>query len=146
MILAEIERLHGQLRKSQELARHVLADPASRGDRRLEADAYWALAYALAMQAKAEQAEAERTRAKDIESALAQGTRFSGVFADAKYHLCARDAAGALAILSAAVAKGFPDPIVLNDPTFAALRENPDFAPIAAAVAPRFRPNGAARR
>jgi hypothetical protein len=139
VILAEIERLDRQLWKSQELARRVLADPAGRGERRLEADAHWAHAYALAMQAKTEGAEAERTHALDIESALAQGTAFTGVFADAKYHLCAGDAAGALAILFEAVAKGFHDPIVPNDATFAALRENPDFAPIAAAVAPHFR-------
>ena len=110
------------------------------GDRRLEADARWAHAYALAMRAKTEEAEAERTRALDIESALAQGAAFPGVFANAKYHLCGGNADRALAILREAVGKGFHDPIVLNDPTFAALRYNPEFAPIAAAVAPRVRP------
>jgi non-specific serine/threonine protein kinase/serine/threonine-protein kinase len=139
VILADIERLDRRLQKSQDLARQVLADPAVRGDRRLEADAHWAHAYALAMLAKRPEAEAERASALDIEFALAQGTAFPGVFADAKYHLCAGDAAQALVILREAVAKNFHDPIILNDPTFAALRENPDFAPIAAAVAPRFR-------
>ena len=124
----------------------MLADPAVRGDRRLEADAHWAHAYALAMQAKTEEAEAERTLALNIESAVAQGVLFPGVFAHAKYHVCAGDAARALAILREAVAKGFHDPIVLNDPTFAALRENPDFAPIAAAVTPRVRPGAAAKQ
>ncbi|MGH9662946.1 MAG: tetratricopeptide repeat protein, partial [Bryobacteraceae bacterium] len=140
VILADIERLERRLPKSEELARNVLADPAVRGDRRGEADARWAHAYALAMQAKMEEAGAERARALAIESALAQGVAFPTVFADAKYHLCAGDAARAIAILSEAVAKGFHDPIVLNDPTFAVLRENPDFAPIAAAVAPRVLP------
>ena len=83
-----------------------------------------------------EEADAERTRALDIESAVGQGVAFPGVFADAKYHLCAGDAARAIAILREAVAKGFHDPIVLNDPTFASLRERPDFAPIAAAARP----------
>ena len=83
-----------------------------------------------------EEAETERPQALAIESALAQGVAFPGVFADAKYHLCAGNTPRALATLRAAVAKGFQDPIVLNDPTFPALRESPDFAPIAAAVAP----------
>ena len=124
----------------------MLADPAARGDRRLEADARWARAYALAMQAKTEEAEAERMRALDIESAMAQGAAFPGVFADAKYYVCAGDVARALAILREAVAKGFHDPIVLHDPAFASLRERPDFAPIAAAVAPRARPGAVLAR
>jgi len=144
VILAEIERLEKQLPKSEDLARRVLADPAVRSDQRLEADAYWAHAYALAMQAKKEEAAAERTRALNIESAMAQGAAFPGVFAHAKYHLCSGDTARVLAILREAVAKGFHDPIVLNDPTFASLRENPDFAPIAAAIAPRVRLGGTA--
>ena len=140
VILADIERLEKRVLKSQELASKVLADPAVHSDRRLEADARWMHAYALAMQAKTEEAEAEHKRALDIETALAKGAAFPGVFADAKYHLCAADAAQALRILREAVAKGFRDPIVLNDPTFAALRSHPDFAPVAAAVAPRFPP------
>jgi serine/threonine-protein kinase len=140
LILAEIERLSNHLMKSEELARRVLADPALRGDQRLEADARWAHAYALAMEAKTAEAEAERLHALQIESAAAQGAAFPGVFAHAKYHLCAGDATRALAILRDAVAKGFHDPIVLHDPTFAALRQSPEFAPIAAAVAPRVRP------
>jgi eukaryotic-like serine/threonine-protein kinase len=140
VILADIERLEAQLVKSEELARRVLADPALGGDRRLEADARWAHAYALAMQTKIKEAEAERTRALDMESALAQGAAFPGVIANAKYHLCAGNADRALATLREAVGKGFHDPIVLNDPTFAALRYNPEFAPIAAAVAPHVRP------
>ena len=143
VILADIERLERRLLKSEELARGVLADPAVRGDRRVEADARWAHAYALAMQAKMEEAEAERTRALAIESAMGQGVAFPGVFADAKYHLCAGNAPRALATLNDAVAKGFHDPIVLYDPTFASFRESPDFAPIAAAVAPRIRPAAA---
>ena len=119
VILADIERLEQRLLKSEELARGVLADPAVRGDRRVEADSRWAHEYALAMQVKMGEAEAERTRALAIESALAQGVAFPGVFADAKYHLYAGNAARALAILRQAVAKGFHDPIVLNDPTFA---------------------------
>jgi serine/threonine-protein kinase len=146
VILADIERLEKQFLKSEELARHVLADPAVGSDRRLEADARWAHAYALAMQAKTEEAEAERERALDIESVLAQGTAFPGVFAHAKYHLCAGNAARAVAILREAVAQGFHDPIVLNDPTFASLRDNPDFETIAAALAPRVRPAAAARQ
>lgn len=145
VILAEIERLERRLEKSQELARGVLADPAVHGDRRLEADARWAHAYALVMQAKTEEAEAVRTRALEIEASMTQGAVFPGVFAHAKYYVCARDAARALAILREAVAKGFHDPIVLNDPTFTALRGSPDFAPIAAAVARRVPPGPAAR-
>jgi len=138
--VAEIERLNGQALKSRQLAERVLADPAARGDRRLEADAHWARAYALAIQAQMEEAEAERRRALDIESAMAQGPAFQSVFADAKYYVCARDAARAITILRAAVAQGFHDPMVLYDPAFASLRDRPDFAPIAAAVAPRARP------
>ena len=41
------------------------------------------------MQAKTEEAEAERARALNIESAMAQGAAFPGVFAHATYHLCA---------------------------------------------------------
>ena len=144
VILSDIERLDRQLLKSQALAERVLADPAVRGDRRLEADARWAHAYALAMQAKTEEAEAERTRALDIESVVAQGAAFPGVFAHAKYRVCAGDAAGALAILREAVAQGFHDPLILHDPAFASLRESSDFAPIAAAVASRVRPGAAA--
>jgi tetratricopeptide (TPR) repeat protein len=146
VILADIERLEKRVMKSRELASRVLADPAVHSDRRLEADARWAHAYALAMQAKTEEAEAEHKRALDIETALAKGAAFPGVFADAKYHLCAADAAQALRILREAVAKGFRDPIVLNDPTFAALRSHPDFAPVAAAVAPRFPPGATANQ
>jgi serine/threonine-protein kinase len=146
IILAEIERLEGRLPKSEELARGVLADPAVRSDRRIQADARWAHAYALAMQAKTEEAEAERSRALAIESALAQGVAFPGVFADAKYKLCSGDVAAAIATLREAVAKGFRDPAILNDPTFAVLRGSPDFAPLAAAVAPRGFPAMPARK
>ena len=68
---------------------------------------------------------------------MAQGPALQAVFADAKYYVCAGNATRALAILRGAIAKGFHDPIVLHDPTFASLRERPDFAPIAAAVTPR---------
>ena len=138
--LAELERLSGRSLKSQQLAERVLADPAARVDRRLEADARWARAYALAMQEQTEEAEAERMRALHIESTMAQGPAFQGVFADAKYYVCAGDAVRALAILGNAAAQGFHDPIVLHDPAFASLRKRPDFAPIAAAVTPRVRP------
>lgn len=144
VILADIERLDRRLQKSEELARGVLADPAVHRDRRLEADARWAHAYALAMQAKMEEAEGERKQALAIESALGEGVAFPGVFADAKYRLCAGDVAGSIAILREAAAKGFHDPVVLSDPAFAVLRENPDFAPIAAAVTPRGLPAPAA--
>jgi len=142
--LAELERLNGRSLKSQELAERVLADPAARGDRRLEADARWTRAYALAMQEQTEEAEAERTRALDIESAMAQGPAFQGVFGDAKYYVCAGDAVRALATLRDAVAKGFHDPMILHDPAFASLRERPDFVPIAAAVTPHVRPGALA--
>jgi tetratricopeptide (TPR) repeat protein len=144
IILAEIELLETRLQQSEELARSVLADPAARGDRRLEADAHWAHAYALGMQANMQEAETERTRALEIETAMPQGA-FPGVFAHAKYYVCAGVAARALAMLREAVAKGFHDPIVLNDPTFATLRKTPDFAPIAAAVTPRVRSRAATR-
>jgi serine/threonine-protein kinase len=143
LILADIERLEKRVLKSQERASRVLADPAVHRDQRLEADARWAHAYALAMQEKTEEAEAEHRRALDIETALAKGAAFPGVFADAKYHLCAADADQALRILREAVAEGFRDPIVLNDPTFAALRSHPDFAP---AVASRFPPGATAKQ
>jgi tetratricopeptide (TPR) repeat protein len=144
--LAELERLDGRSQKSQELAERVLADPAAHRDRRLEADARWARAYALAMQAQTDEAEAERMRALDMESAMAvaQGPALQAESADAKYYMCAGDAVRALAILRGAVAKGFHDPIVLHDPAFASLRERPDFAPIAAAVTPRGRPGAPA--
>ena len=128
VILAEIERLEKHFLKSQELARGVLADPAVSGDQRLEADARWAHAYALAMLAKTDEAEAARARALDLESAAAHGAAFPGVYAHAKYYLCAGNPDRALAILRDAVAKGFHDPIVLHDPAF---------APIAAALLER---------
>jgi serine/threonine-protein kinase len=137
--LAEIERLDGRLLKSRELAEGVLADPAARIDRRLEADARWARAYALAVQKQADEAEAERVRALNVESAMAQGPAFQGVFAEAKYYACAGNLPRALDLLRGAVAKGFHDPIVLHDPAFAPLRASSDFAPIAAAVTPRAR-------
>jgi len=143
VILADIERLERHAVTSQALAERVLTDPAVRNNRRLEADARWARAYALATQAQREEAEAERSRALDLEAAMAQGTPFAGVFAHAKYHVCAGDPARALTVLREAVAQGFHDPIVLQDPTVASLRERPDFAPIAAAVAPRVRPGSA---
>jgi serine/threonine-protein kinase len=137
--LAELERLDGRPLKSRELAERVLADPAARADRRLEADARWTRAYALAKQEQTEEAEAERERALRIESAMAQGPASQGAFADAKYYACAGNETRALAILREAVAKGYHDPIVLHDPAFAALRASADFAPIAAAVTPRVR-------
>jgi serine/threonine-protein kinase len=136
VILADIARLDHQLPESQALAERVLADPAVRTNHRLEADARWARAYALAMQAKMSDAEAEHLRALDLEHAAAQGPALPGVFANAKYYVCAGDAAHALAILRDAVAKGFHDPIVLHDPAFASVRESAGFAPIAAAVTP----------
>ena len=146
VILADIEGLQGQWLRSQALAERVLADPAVRGDRVLEADARWARACALAVQARTAEAEAERTRALEIESAVVEKAAFPGVFAHAKYLVCAGDPARAITILRAAVAQGFHDPIVLHDPTFASLRDRPDFAPIAAAVAPRARPGAVLAR
>jgi eukaryotic-like serine/threonine-protein kinase len=140
VILADIERLQGQVHTSEAVAERVLADPAVQGDRVLEADARWVHACALALQAKTADAEAERKRAAQIESAVADEAAFPGVLAQAKYLACAGDAAQAITILRAAASKGFRDPLVLHDPAFASLRARPDFAPIAAAVAPRTRP------
>jgi ATP/maltotriose-dependent transcriptional regulator MalT len=145
VILADLERLEGRLLESRELAQRALTDPVLSNDRRLEADARWIRACVLATQTKTEEAETERTRALDIESTMAPGTGFPGVVAQAKYQVCAGNAAGAIAILREAVANGFQDPIVLHDPTFASLRERPDFAPIAAAVRPRARPGEPSR-
>jgi serine/threonine protein kinase/tetratricopeptide (TPR) repeat protein len=142
VLLAEIERLQGDWHGSQVLAERVLADPAVRGDRLLEADARWAHACALAAQARTADAEAERTRALEIDSHFEQAP-LAGVVAHAKYLVCAGDAPGAIALLRDAVAHGFHDPTVLRDPALASLRARPDFAPIAAAVAPRTHPAGA---
>lgn len=141
--LAEIERLEGQWQQSQGLAERVLFDPAAHGDRFLEADARWARAYALAVQAKTKEAEIERTRALEIESAVGGGAPFPGVFELAKYHACAGDTSQALAILREAIAKGFHDPIILSDPALRSLRERGDFALLAAAVAPHRPPKAA---
>ncbi len=139
VILADIARLDGHFLESQELAERVLADSAVRGNRRLEADARWARAYALAIQARMNDAELERTHALELEQTAAQGSVFPGVFADAKYYVCAGNVTRALAILREAVSKGFHDPIVLHDPALASLRASSDFAPIAAGVTPRLR-------
>jgi tetratricopeptide (TPR) repeat protein len=99
--LAEIERLNGQALKSRELAgERVLADPAARGDRRLEADARWARAYALAMQAQMEEAEAERMRALRRRVRPGAGPRFSKRVRGREYYVCARDAVRAITILA----------------------------------------------
>ena len=142
LVLAEIERLDKQWLKSQALAERVLADPGVGGDHFLEADARWAHSYALVMQSKTADAEAERTRALAIGTAATGDAPFPGVVADAKYYACAGNATRALGILREAVAKGFHDPIVLHDPEFAALRDRPDFAPIGAALAPRHESGG----
>ena len=144
--LAEVERLQGRWLQSQALAERVLADPAGRGDRVLEADARWARACALVAQAKTADAEAERTRAFAIDSAVPEKAAFSGVFAHAKYYVCAGAPSQAITILRDAVGQGFHDPIVLLHPAFASLRDRPEFAPIAAAVAPRARPGAAIGR
>jgi tetratricopeptide (TPR) repeat protein len=137
VIRADIERLDKKWEEAQALAERVLVDPAVRGDQFLEADARWAHAYTLAAQAKTADAEAERMRALELETASAAGTPFPGVFTHAKYYVCAGDTARALAILREAVGKGFNDPMILHDPAFATLRKRADFQPIAAAVAPR---------
>lgn len=139
--VAGIERLQGQGSKSQATAERVLADPATQGDPYLEARARWARAYALAVQAKSADANAERDRALQLESTVPEEAPFAGVFSKAKYELCAGDAARAVSLLRAAVAQGYRDPIILHDPTFAPLRQRADFAPIAAAVAARHAKN-----
>jgi tetratricopeptide (TPR) repeat protein/tRNA A-37 threonylcarbamoyl transferase component Bud32 len=140
VILAEIERLEGQWPKSRALAERILADPSTSGDRTLEASARWARACALAMQQENVEADHERARALKIETSGGDQTPFPGVFALAKSYACAQDSARALATLREAAAKGFDDPSVMHDPAFAALRELPDFAPVAAAIGPRPRP------
>jgi hypothetical protein len=60
--------------------------------------------------------------------------------------VCVADPTRAITILRDAVARGFRDPVVLHDPTLASLRDRPDFAPIAAAVAPRARPGAVPAR
>ena len=135
VILAGIERLQGQGPKSQAIVDRVLADLATRGDPYLEVDARWARACALAMQAKTADAEAERDRALKLEAAASSETPFAGVFAQAKYQICAGDAARAVSLLRAAVDKGYRDPIILHDPAFTELRKRADFEPIAAAFA-----------
>jgi serine/threonine-protein kinase len=139
VLLAEIARLERQAPESQELAERVLADPATRANRRLDADARWARAYALAVQGKISDAESERRRALELERAAPEGSLFPGVYAEAKYYACAGDATRAIAILREAAAKGFHDPLVLHDPAFASVRARPDFAPIAATVTPPAR-------
>ena len=135
VILAGIERLQGQGSKSQAIAERVLADLATRGDPSLEVDARWARAYALAVQANSADAEAERDRVLKLESSASGDTPFAGVFAQAKYHACAGEAAQAVSLLRAAVAKGYRDPIILHDPAFAELRKRADYSPVAAAFA-----------
>jgi tetratricopeptide (TPR) repeat protein len=146
VILAEIERLEGRWPKSQALAERILADPAIRGDRFLEASARWARACALAMQRENAEAEHERARALEIETSGAEQTPFPGVLALVKSYACAGDSARALATLHEAAAKGFDDPSVMHDPAFAALRELPDFAAVAAAMGPRPHPASPAAR
>jgi tetratricopeptide (TPR) repeat protein len=137
VILAEVERLDGQWPKSQALAERVLTDPAAQGERSLEASARWARACALAMQRQTAEADLERARALKIETTGGNGIPFPGVLALAKSYACAGDSARALEILRESVAKGFGDPSVLHDPVFAATRDLPEFAPVAAAIAPR---------
>jgi tetratricopeptide (TPR) repeat protein len=146
VILAEIEGLDGQWPKSQALAEHILADPAIHGDRLLEGSARWARACALAMQNEKAEAGRERTRALEIEMSGAEQMPFPGVFALAKSYACAGESARALATLRAAAAKGFDDPSVMHDPAFAAVRQLPDFAAIAAAIGPRALPASPAAR
>jgi tetratricopeptide (TPR) repeat protein len=146
VMLADIERLEKNFSTSQALAERVLADPAILGDPFLESDARWARAYALVMQNKTQDALAERERALKLETSGVQGPTFPGVFAEAKYYVCAGDSSRAIAILRAAVAEGFRDPFVLRDPAFASFRERAEFAPIAAALAfPRPPPPRAAQ-
>jgi serine/threonine-protein kinase len=144
VMLAEIENLDGRAHESQALVDLVLADPSVRGDHFLEANARWARACAMAMQRENAEAEHERARALEIETSGGDQTPFPGVFALAKSYACAGDSARALATLREAVAKGFVDPSVLHEPAFAAVRQLPDFAPVAAAMDARRHPAAAA--
>ena len=144
LILAGIEGQDGQWSKSQVLAERVLADSGIRGDRRLESSARWARACALAMQQQTAAAEQERARALEIEKSGGQQTPFPGVYALAKSYACGGEPVRALATLREAAAKGFEDPSVIHDPAFAAVRQLPDFAAVAAALGPRPHPSAAA--
>jgi len=136
VILAEIERLDGQVSKSQAVAEHVLNDSAVHGDRFLEAGARWARACALAAQRSAVEAGRERARALDIEQSLGDQVPFPGAVALARSYACGGDAARALAILRDAAAKGLREPSMRHDPAFAALADQPDFASLTAAIGP----------
>jgi serine/threonine-protein kinase len=138
VILAEIENLDGQWPESRTLAERVLTDPAVRGDRYLEASARWVRACSLAKQREPVEAERERARALEIETSGGEQTPFPGVLARARSYACGGDSARALALLHEAAAKGFNDPSVMHDPAFAALRELPEFAPVAAVIASRL--------
>lgn len=63
-----------------------------------------------------------------------QATAGERSYAQAKYAACANDRGGALTSLKEAVAHGFDNPVVLADPTFAAVRALPAFDTIASVV------------
>lgn len=141
VMLAEIERLEGKLPKSQELARRVLADPAAGGGGRA-----WKRMRVGRMHTRC---QCRRRRTKPRPSAGARwissppwvrGPLFRGCSRTRSITCAPGIRPGRSPSSARAVAKGFHDPIVLHDPAFARLRENPDFASIAAAIAPRVRP------
>jgi len=131
--LADIERRANRRDQALALARAVLDDPLTGNDPKLQADAHWARACALAVQAPDEAALA-RTRARQVQEADPQATAHGRLYAEARDAACGGDQEGALRFLQQAVASGFADPVVLDDPVFDTLRDVPAFEALASAA------------
>jgi tetratricopeptide (TPR) repeat protein len=132
--LSDLERQADRPGRALALVRQALDDPTTARDPKLLSDAHWARACTLAAQGARDEAERARVDASRVQEADAQATPAVRSYALAHYAACARDREGALRFLQEAVSHSFSDPIILFDPTFAAVRDLPAFAGIAAQV------------
>lgn len=134
VVLADVERRAGQSTVALQLADSVLADPLAVQDSKLRVDAEWQRAFAWQVAGNPGEADAARERAL----AVLPASRWPGAgphfLAEMRLAVLRGDARRALQAFTAAVAVGHDHAFVLEDPEFAPLRREPEFAAVASAL------------
>jgi tetratricopeptide (TPR) repeat protein len=128
--LSHHERLAGKWARALTLSQAVMDDPRLTRDLSLVSDATWAHACTMAARGDREESERWRQRALEVHERDRQATQSSRLHLHARHYACAGNAVRAIELLKEAVAAGYGNPAIHVDPSFAVVRQHPEFAAV----------------